>query len=114
MLSLGHWPHSGSYTTVTCYSLADGGPKRRLATSGLTVADQLREGFPKTGRLMGEADDDVLAHMSLRRKRQTKTHSTNQLLATLLLEQNDDWAMQKRYMSLVTLAKVGDNPNNRL
>ncbi|HRQ15424.1 MAG TPA: hypothetical protein PK667_12760 [Nitrosomonas europaea] len=78
------------------------------------MADQLREGFPKTGRLMGEADDDVLAHMSLRRKRQTKTHSTNQLLATLLLEQNDDLAMQKRYMSLVTLAKVGDNPNNRL
>jgi putative transposase len=29
----------------------------------------------------------------------------------LLLEQNDEWALQRRYMTLETLAVVGDNPN---
>jgi len=28
----------------------------------------------------------------------------------LLLEQNDEWALQHRYMTLETLAEVGDNP----
>ena len=27
-----------------------------------------------------------------------------------LLEQNDEWALQRRYMTLETLAEVGDNP----
>ena len=29
----------------------------------------------------------------------------------LLLEQNDEWALQRRYMTLETLAEIGDNPN---
>lgn len=32
------------------------------------------------------------------------------LVGALLLEQNDEWAMQRRYMTLETLAEVGDNP----
>ena len=28
----------------------------------------------------------------------------------MLLEQNDEWALQRRYMPLETLAEVGDNP----
>jgi putative transposase len=29
----------------------------------------------------------------------------------LLLDQNDEWVPQRRYMTLETLAEVGDNPN---
>ena len=32
------------------------------------------------------------------------------LVGALLLEQNDEWALQRRYMTLETLAEVGDNP----
>jgi transposase-like protein len=101
------------------------------------VADQLRERFPKIARLMDEAEDDVLAHMSFPKEHRTKIHSTNplerlngeikrrtdvvgifpneaaiyRLVGALLLEQSDEWALQRRYMTLETLAEVGDNPN---
>lgn len=101
------------------------------------VADQLRERFPKLAKLMDEAEDDVLAHMTFPKEHRTKIHSTNplerlngeikrrtdvvgifpnepaiyRLVGALLLEQNDEWALQRRYMTLETLAEVGDNPN---
>ena len=101
------------------------------------VADQLRERLPKIARLMDDAEDDVLAHMGFPREHRSKIHSTNpierlnaeikrrtdvvgifpnepaiyRLVGALLLEQNDEWAMQRRYMTLETLAEVGDNPN---
>ena len=34
--------------------------------------------------------------------------------AALLLEQNDEWAIQRRYMSLETLATLGENGEVRL
>jgi len=34
------------------------------------------------------------------------------LVGALLLEQNDEWALQRRYMTLETLAEVGDNPKS--
>jgi putative transposase len=100
------------------------------------VADQLRERFPKIARVMDDAEDDVLAHMAFPREHWCKIHSTNplerlngeikrrtdvvgifpneaaiyRLVGALLLEQNDEWALQRRYMSLETLAGVGDNP----
>jgi putative transposase len=102
-----------------------------------TVADQLRERFPKIAKLMDEAEDDVLAHLSFPREHRTKIHSTNplerlngeikrrtdvvgifpneaaiyRLVGALLLEQNDEWALQRRYMTLETLADLGENPN---
>ena len=101
------------------------------------VADQLRSRFPKIAKLMDEAEDDVLAHMSFPKEHRTKIHSTNplerlngeikrrtevvgifpneaaiyRLVGALLLEQNDEWALQRRYMTLETLAELGDNPN---
>ncbi|HAF53764.1 MAG TPA: IS256 family transposase, partial [Thauera sp.] len=37
--------------------------------------------------------------------------SIYRLVGALLLEQNDEWALQRRYMTLETLAEVGDNSN---
>lgn len=106
-------------------------------TQWRTMADQLRERFPKIAKLMDEAKDDVLAHMSLPREHRTKIHSSNplerlngeikrrtevvgifpneaaiyRLVGALLLEQNDKWALQRRYMTLETLADLGETPN---
>jgi putative transposase len=33
------------------------------------------------------------------------------LVGAMLLEQNDEWALQRRYMTLETLADLGENPN---
>ena len=101
------------------------------------VTDQLRDRFPKIAKLMDDAENDVLAHMGFPKEHRAKIHSTNplerlngeikrrtdvvgifpneaaiyRLVGALLLEQNDEWALQRRYMTLETLAVVGDNPN---
>ena len=36
------------------------------------------------------------------------------MVGALLLEQNDEWAIQRRYMSLETLATLGENGEVRL
>ena len=102
-----------------------------------TVTDQLRERFPKIARLMDDAEENVLAHTGFPKEHRSKIYSTNplerlnaeikrrtdvvgifpneaaiyRLVGALLLEQNDEWALQRRYMTLEALAEVGDNPN---
>ena len=104
------------------------------------VADQLRGRFPKLAALMDEAENDVLAHMAFPKEHRAQIHSTNpleringevkrranvvgifpndaaivRLVGALLLEQNDEWAITRRYMSLETLAGVSDNRPIRL
>lgn len=100
-----------------------------------TVTEQLRERFPKVAALMDAAEHDVLAFMGFPRDHRTKLHSTNplerlnkeikrrsdvvgifptensiyRLVGALLIEQNDEWSIQRRYMTLETLASVGEN-----
>ena len=101
------------------------------------VADQARPRLPKLAALMDEAEADVLAYMDFPTQHRTKLHSTNplerlngeikrrsevvgifpneeavvRLIGALLLEQNDEWAVQRaRYMTLETIAPLGDDP----
>jgi putative transposase len=101
------------------------------------VADQLRPKVPKLAALMDQAEADVLAFMTFPKDHRAKVHSINplerlngeikrrtdvvgifpnedaitRLIGALLLEQNDEWAVQRgRYMSLETIAPLSDDP----
>ena len=101
------------------------------------VADQIRPKVAKLAALMDEAETDVLAFMSFPKDHRPKIHSTNplerlngeikrrtevvgifpneqsitRLVGAILLEQNDEWAVQRaRYMTLETIAPLRDDP----
>jgi putative transposase len=109
-------------------------------TQWRTVADQLRVKFPKLAILMDGAESDVLAYMSFPKAHSKQIHSTNplerlnaeikrrtnvvgifpneaaitRLVGALLLEQSDEWALQRRYMQLEGLQTLTDNQPARL
>jgi len=101
------------------------------------VADQIRPKVAKLAALMDEAETDVLAFMSFPKDHRPKIHSTNplerlngeikrrtevvgifpneeaitRLVGAILLEQNDEWAVQRaRYMTLETIAPLSNDP----
>ena len=101
------------------------------------VADQMRPKLPKLAALMDGAEEDVLAYMTFPAQHRTKLHSTNpierlngeikrrtdvvgifpneaairRLVGAILMEQTEESAVQRsRYMTLETLAPVGDDP----
>ena len=86
---------------------------------------------------MDDAEEDVLAYMTFPKEHRAKLHSTNPierlngeikrrtevvgifpndeaivpLVGALLLEQNDEWAVQRaRYLTLETMAQMSDDP----
>jgi transposase-like protein len=102
-----------------------------------TVADRLRERFPKLAALMDEAEDDVVARLAFPKEHWPQSHSTNplerlngeikrrtdvvaifpnegaivRLVGALLLEHNGEWAASRaRHMSLKKLASLSDDP----
>ena len=104
------------------------------------VADQLREKFPKLATLMDGAESEVLAFMTFPKSHRVQIHSTNplerlnaevkrrtdvvgifpneaaitRLVGALLLEQNDEWQVQRRYLPLEGLQALADNQSARL
>ena len=101
------------------------------------VADNLRPKFRKLAELMDTAENDVLAFMVFPKEHWTKIYSTNpierlnaevnrrtdvvgifpneaailRLVGAILLEQTDEWAIQRRYMTLETIMPLSDNPD---
>lgn len=104
------------------------------------VTDQLREKLPKLATMMNDAEHEVLTFMDFPKEHRVKIHSTNvlerlngeikrrsdvvgifpnepairRLVGALLMEQSDEYAIQKRYMSLESLATMSENPPIRL
>lgn len=96
------------------------------------VADQLRARWPKLGAFMDDAEADVLAYMAFPAQHRTKLHSTNplerlnkevkrradvvgifpnedsivRLIGAVLLEANDEWQLQHRYMQVEAMADL--------
>ncbi|MTV42029.1 IS256 family transposase [Duganella radicis] len=105
-----------------------------------SVTDQLRPKFPKLADMMDAAENEVLAFMSFPRAHRTQIHSTNplerlnaevkrrtnvvgifpndkaviRLVGAMMLEQNDEWSLQRRYMQLEGLQSLSDNQAARL
>ena len=104
------------------------------------VADQLRGKFDKIGSLMDSAEHEVLAYMDFPKAHWLQIHSTNplerlnaeikrrtnvvgifpndraitRLVGAMLLEQSDEWALQRRYMQLEGLQTLTDTAPTRL
>jgi putative transposase len=105
-----------------------------------SVADALRERCPKLVELMDRSREEVLVYMSFPREHWGQIASTNplerlngeikrradvvgifpndraviRLVGALMLEQNDEWAVSRRYMSLESLSSLSDDPVRRL
>jgi putative transposase len=105
-----------------------------------SVADALRGRFAKLAELMDRSREEVLVYMSFPREHWPQIASTNplerlngeikrradvvgifpndraviRLVGALMLEQNDEWAVSRRYMSLESLSALSDDPVRRL
>ncbi|MCU6501819.1 IS256 family transposase [Rugamonas sp. A1-17] len=100
------------------------------------VTDQLRTKFPKLADMMEAAEHDVLAYMAFPSAHRVQLRSTNplerlnaevkrrtnvvgifpneraiiRLVGAMMLEQNDEWSLQRRYMQLEGLQSLNDQP----
>jgi transposase-like protein len=100
------------------------------------VADQLRPRWPRLAALMDESEHDVLAYLGFPAQHRVKLHSTNplerlnkevkrradvvgifpgeasiiRLIGAVLLEANDEWQLQHRYMQVEAMAELATGP----
>lgn len=96
------------------------------------VADELRPWFPKAAALMDGAEEEVLAHLGFPAAHRVKIHSTNtlerlnrevkhranvvglfpneasirRLIGAVLMEQNEEWLLQSRYLPQHTMPEA--------
>jgi transposase-like protein len=112
-------------------------PDRKAASQTLRhVADQLRPKFAKLAAFIEASETDVLSYMDFPAQHRTKIHSTNpierlnkevkrradvvgifpteasiiRLIGAVLLEQNDEWQLQHRYMQVEAMAEIAAPP----
>jgi putative transposase len=96
------------------------------------MADQFRDRWPRLGRLMDDSEHEVLAYLGFPTQHRAKLHSTNplerlnkevkrradvvgifpgeasiiRLIGAVLLEANDEWQLQHRYMQVEAMADL--------
>ena len=96
------------------------------------AVEGLQDKYPAAAEMLLEAEDDVLAYMSFPQQHWRQLHSTNplerlnkeirrrtdvvgifpndastlRLIGMLLVEQNDEWAVSRRYFSLSSMKLV--------
>ena len=104
------------------------------------VADQFRKSLPKLAKLIDDAEHEVLSYMEFPRAHWLQIHSTNplerlnaeikrrtnvvgifpndraitRLVGAMLLEQNDEWSLNRRYMQLEGLQSLTDTALTRM
>lgn len=108
-------------------------PTKEEAHQAIRAAtDVLREKAPDAAQLVEQTEDDVLTYMSFPDKHRRQIHSTNplerlnreirrrtdvvgifpndeatlRLITMLLIEQNDEWAVGRRYFSLQSMSEL--------
>jgi len=108
-------------------------PDRAQASQTLRhVADQLRPKWPKLAGFIDDSETDVLSHLDFPEQHRSKLHSTNplerlnkevkrradvvgifpneasiiRLIGAVLLEQNDEWQLQHRYMQVEAMVEL--------
>src|SRR3984957_5047564 len=108
-------------------------PDRAQASQTLRhVADQLRQKWSKLAAFIDDSETDVLSHLDFPEQHRAKVHSTNplerlnkevkrrpdvvgifpneasiiRLIGAVLLEQNDEWQLQHRYMQVEAMAEL--------
>jgi putative transposase len=100
------------------------------------VADALRQRYEKLAIMMDGSREEVLAYMAFSKEHWAQISSTNplervnkeikrradvigifpntaaviRLVGALMLEQNDEWSVSRRYMTLETIGALSDNP----
>ena len=100
------------------------------------VTDALRERYEKLAIMMDNSREEVLAYMAFPKEHWAQISSTNplervnkeikrradvigifpntaaviRLVGALMLEQNDEWSVSRRYMTLETIGALSNNP----
>ena len=132
-LVLGIWTGRYGGRVVFTFTMLAAAAATFLLAHAATYA-QLRSRFEKLGRLMDEAEHDVLAYMTFAAQHRTKLHSTNplerlnkevkrradvvgifpneesivRLVGAVLMEHNDDWQTQNRSTQIEGFAEPAD------
>ncbi len=131
--ALAHVPRGAQQMVAAYIRTIFAQPDQATAKSQLRqVAATLEERFPKVAQMLCECEDDILAYMAFPKEHHRQIHSTNplerlnkeikrradvvgifpndesalRLLGAVMMEQNDEWIVLRRYFSQESMSKL--------